>query len=106
MTEQGVRFGDTKIFAVPESMDDLRGPAEGPVTLSAWVYWAPGDSTFDVGTPLGAEMAYTAVLSEVDACEICQVVNADRLREVWTDLILPTRCHERWVQAFPDLEEQ
>lgn len=42
MTEQGVRFGDTKIFAVPESMDDLRGPAEGPVTLSAWGLLGPG----------------------------------------------------------------
>lgn len=106
MTEQRVRFGDTKVFAVPESLDELRGPAVGPVTLSAWVYWAPGGSTFDVGTALGADLAYTAVLSEGNVEEVCQVVNADRLREVWGDLILPTRCRARWVESFPELEEQ
>lgn len=66
VSDQRVRFGDSKVFAVPESLEALHGPADGAVTLSEWVYWAPGDATFDVGTDLGANMAYTAVLSEGD----------------------------------------
>lgn len=104
VTDQQVRFGDSKVFAVPDSLEALHGPAGGPVTLSEWVYWAPGDATFDVGTDLGVNMAYTAVLSEGDLEDICQVVNAGRLREIWSDLVLPVRCHARWVRAFPELE--
>ena len=103
-SDQRLRFGASKIFAVPESLDALRGPANGPVTLSEWVYWAPGNETFDVGTDLGANMAYTAVLSEGELEDVCQVVNADRLREIWWNLVLPTRCHARWLRAFPELE--
>ncbi len=104
VSDQRRRFGDAKVFAVPDSLDALRGPANGPVTLSEWVYWAPGDATFDVGTDLGVNMAYTAVLSEGELDDVCNVVNAGRLREIWSNLLLPTRCHARWLEAFPERE--
>ena len=103
MTQQRVRFGDIKPYAVPESLAQLRGPASGCVTLPMWVCWAPGDRTFDVGTWTGAKQAYTSVLSEGVVDEVCEFVNAQRLLELWSSLVLPRRTAAQWEQAFPEL---
>ena len=103
MTQQRVRFGEIKPYAVPESLTQLRGPSSGRVTLPMWVCWAPGDRTFDVGTRIGAKQAYTAVLSEGVLDEVCEYVNAQRLIQLWGSLLLPRRAAAQWEQAFPEL---
>lgn len=103
MTQQRVHFGDIKPYAVPASLEALRGPSSGIVTLPMWVYWAPGERTFDVGTRSGAKRAYIAVLSEGVLDEVCEIVNAQRLTQLWDAMVIPRRAQALWEQRFPQL---
>lgn len=103
MTQQRTFFGEIKPYAVPDSLEALGGPDSGMVTLPAWVYWAPGQRTFDVGTRSGAKRASIAVLSEGVLDEVCEVVNAQRLRQLWDAIVIPRRSRALWEQRFPEL---
>ena len=46
-----VFFRDLKPYAIVESLDQLRGPTEGAVSLSRSVLWAPGDGHIDLSRP-------------------------------------------------------
>lgn len=102
---QRVFFGDVKPYAVPDSLEELRGPYEGAVNLPMWVYWAPGSRSFRVDDPDQAEMAYIAVLSEGILTDVCEFVNAQRLRSLWGQMVLPRRARAEWEQRFPELAE-
>lgn len=103
MTQQRMYFREIKPYAVPDSLEALRGPSSGLVTLPMWVYWAPGERTFDVGTRSGAKRAYVAVLSEGVLDEVCEVVNAQRLKQLWDAMVIPRRARALWEQQFPEL---
>ncbi|MDO5617950.1 transcriptional regulator [Kocuria sp.] len=104
MAQRRTYFGDVKPYAVPGSLAALQGPSSGIITLPLWVYWAPGERSFDVGTHIGAKQVYTAVLSEGALDEVCKMVNLQRLVQVWPTLVLPRRAQTLWEQRFPELK--
>lgn len=97
---------DVKPYAVPASLNDLAGPATGELVLPHSVMWAPGDGRVDLDVPGGASLAYRALLSEGSLEDILRLVNADRLRAAWGDLLLPRRVRSLWEAAFLELRSR
>lgn len=106
MSDDRVFLRDVKPYAVPESLDELQGPATGVVELPLSIYWAPGEHTADVGTDDGAWITYVSALSEGRLEEIVRLVNAERLRQVWGQLLLPRRVVTLWESRFPELNQE
>lgn len=94
---------DHKPYAVPASLEALTGPAAGQVMLPLSVYWAAERTSVDVGNAQGAFKAYVALLSEGTLEDVVSLVNAERLKQVWNQLLLPVRCAAEWERRFPEL---
>lgn len=83
-------------------MDHLRGPRRGELRLPSNVYWGP-DHTFDLGDRSDLVEAYQATLREGRSVDQTSILNADLLREVWAELMLPVRVRSLWEERFPEL---
>lgn len=105
-TDPRMFFRDVKPYAVPDSLQSLRGPSGGMVELRHAVSWAPGGGLVDLDEPGGIGFAYRAVLSEGTVEDQVDVLHPRRLREVWRDLLLPVRVRELWEERFPELREE
>lgn len=104
MTER-VRIQDVKPFAVPARLSDLRGPRTGVLTLPRRVYWGPV-AVVDIGTFGDTVKAYQATIREAGPADQAAILNEDRLREVWSSLLLPSRVRSAWEQRFAELESR
>lgn len=93
------RYWQIKPYAVPESLDDLRGPTEGTILLPR----SHRGTVVDLGTAAGRAMAYSRLLDEVDIAELCGVVNKDRLVEQWATIQKSLRVAALWEERFPEL---
>ncbi|WP_396136348.1 MULTISPECIES: ParB family protein [unclassified Arthrobacter] len=89
-------------YEIPDRFSDLRGPADGQLTLPHHVYWGP-TAECDLGQPEGVIKAYQAVLREGTRKDQTELLNADLLCRVWPDLMLPVRCRQLWEGKFPNL---
>lgn len=101
MTEQRVFFHHLKPYAVPNSLDELHGPSSGWVELSHSLYWAPGSRRFNLDEDDGVKRVYVSALAEGTLADVQDLVNADRLAEIWDELVLPTRVRDLWEKQFP-----
>lgn len=102
-TASHVRFRDIKPYDAPASLDELRGPAAGTVTLPLRVRWVPGDRTYDVGNEPQAQIIYQAVLAEGTVEDQRRFLNRSRLIELWSSLNLDQRVVRLWEGRFPQL---
>ncbi|WP_136314198.1 transcriptional regulator [Actinomyces procaprae] len=98
-----VRFRDVEPYDVPDSLDELRGPATGPVQLPAGVRWVSGDRTYDVGREYTGRLVYQAVLAEGLVDEQRRFLNRGRTIELWPVLNLDKRIVQLWEGRFPEL---
>lgn len=103
LSRRRVFFRDVKPYAVPETLDDLKGPPSGVVDLPHSVLWAPGGGRVDLDAEGGAGLVYRAVLAEGTVADQVAVVNRDRLTTMWPELLLPRRVRELWEDRFPEL---
>lgn len=101
--EGRVYFRDVKPYALVDSLDELRGPAGGVVSLSHSVLWAPGNGRIDLEEPGGTALAYQAVLAEGGVEDLVAVLDRSRLVTVWPDLMLPRRVRQLWASRFVEL---
>ncbi len=99
---QRVRFRDLKPYDVVASLDELRGPARGLISLPRWVRWQ-SDGDVDVGDPGGLRMAYQALLSEGTAEVQTRLLNRKLLIAVWPELSLEGRVRDLWESRFGEL---
>ena len=97
-----VFFRDTKPYEVPDSLDELQGPAGGAFELPHSVYWGP-ERTVDLDTPAGIHKTYQAALREGTASEQARLLNRDVLLREWAELALPDRVRVMWESRFPEL---
>jgi hypothetical protein len=97
------RFRDIKPYSVPSSLEDLRGPASGEVTLRHSVLWAPGDGRVNLDTHGGTLMAYQALLAEGNEEDQIALLNKKRLIDFWSRLHLDPRIRDLWESRFPQL---
>lgn len=97
-----VHYQDLKPYAVADSLDDLRGPATGTVTLPLAIYWQPGSKTLSLDNH-EIYSAYQAVLAEGSEEDVKRFINKERLIELWPDLNLPIHVAKIWEKQFPEL---
>lgn len=104
MAEKRVRFQDVKPYDAPERLDELCGPAHGTVQLPPWVYWGPSPvaNLDSVGDTI---RAYQATIQEGRTVDQVQILNRDRLIELWPELHMPPRVRELWEGRFRELAE-
>lgn len=103
MDERRVFIGDIKPYMVPDSLDDLHGPASGVITLPNRIYWQPGSRDFDVEIPIRCQMAYQPILAEGTLDDIQQWINRDLLITHWQAIFMPQRLRRMWQDRFPEL---
>lgn len=92
----------TRGFAVPASLDDLTGPAEGSLRLPDTVYWGP-DPVVDLAHWDDVAKAYEATLREGTLADVQALVSPAVLRRWWSRLFLPVRIRRAWESRFPEL---
>ncbi|SPT53653.1 Uncharacterised protein [Actinomyces bovis] len=101
--ERRVFFRDVRPYAVPESLEDLKGPVGGVVELPHAVLWAPGDGRVDLDEEGGVGLAYRAVIAEGTVADQVAILNRDLLLAAWPELLLPRRVRALWEARFPSL---
>lgn len=95
-------YRDIVPYEVPSSLDALHGPAGGMLELPITVHWGPR-RVFDLDRPGLRRAAYRAIVREGTRADQEALLNADLLKRVWPDLVLPERCRTLWETAFPEL---
>ena len=103
MTRVRPRLRDSKPYEAPDSLEELTGPSDGPVTLPLRIRWVPGGRTYDVGNDAQAQVVYQAVLSEGSAADQCTFLNEQRLVGLWPTLNLDQRVVRLWQGRFAEL---
>ena len=89
---------------IPETWDELQGPATGVVHLPNRLAWS-GLTDFDVSDP-GDRFALFCILLDCEQCaDVGRYVNRDLLRREWPRLRRATTSQitRRWEQRLPGL---
>lgn len=102
--DRRVHVRDFRPFAVVDDLRELRGPATGMLTLSHAIYWGP-NRDFDFADDNQAADAYTAILNEGTRADVIELINAQRLEDVWPTLALPWRVLDGWQSRHPVLHQ-
>jgi hypothetical protein len=88
---------------VPDSLEDLRGPVRGLVTLPLSLDWTPCN-TYDLASEARVRRLYETVLSEALSEEdVTTHVDRDTLLRLWRTLRIPRRVRSAWETAYPEL---
>lgn len=96
------RYAAARIYALPESLDELVGPSSGTVTLPRHIDWGP-HYEYDLADEADLLLMYERVIREAQSQADLQVhLNADLMRRHWTDLFLPTPARRAWQTRFPE----
>ncbi len=98
-------FENTKPVFVADSLDDLRGPTAGSVTLPLHLDWTPS-STYDLSADVRVCTMYATVLREAKAeDDLARFLNRELLVRMWSSLRLPDFIRESWERRFPPLHQ-
>lgn len=92
-------FARYRPVVVADSLDDLRGPTVGVVTLRPNLDWGP-NPRYDLAVPGRLLDLYSVVLTEAIDVSDLAFVNGAILRAVWGELNLATRIRDRWEDRF------
>ncbi|MFF2205580.1 hypothetical protein [Streptomyces sp. NPDC058145] len=89
---------------LPESLEELRGPARGIVELPLHVAWS-GMTSHDLGKPRQRMGLYRTVLHEGRRDDLPQFLNLDLLLQMWPVLrtLVGRTVRSVWEEAFPQL---
>ena len=97
-----VLYKDTVPYDTPRSLAALRGPASGVLHVPLSVHWGPRRA-FDLDDPRDIHAAYRAIVREATTAVQEELLNAEVLRRLWPELMLPQRCRLTWEERFPEL---
>ncbi|MCD4556954.1 transcriptional regulator [Schaalia sp. lx-100] len=95
-------FADTIPLAVPQRLEDLRGPENGWLDLPITVFWAP-NRHFPINSDSQRIEAYKNILERGTRQDICAFINAAHLRRLWPELHPSPRVKRLWETRFPEL---
>ncbi|MEH0441569.1 hypothetical protein QBA74_39850 [Streptomyces scabiei] len=97
------RYVAARIYALPESLDELVGPTSGTVTLPRHIDWGP-PYEYDLADEADLLLMYERVVREAQTtADLRSHLNTDLLRRHWTDLFLPAPARAAWQNRFPEL---
>lgn len=104
MTEQLPSRWEGVEKRVPESLDDLHGPADGVLTLPPHLCWS-GMREFNLDDYQDRLMCYQIVLTTGRRCDVEEFVNRGHLLSDWSDLrrLFASRLSRAWEEALPTL---
>lgn len=98
-----VPYGARKPYVVADSLDNLRGPTAGMVSLPRHLDWS-GDPTYNLDKPARLSSMYKAVLNEAATVDDLNTwLNSSTLQRLWVSLWLPPPLRQQWEQRFPEL---
>ena len=89
--------------AVPDSLDDLKGPGSGVVELPITLFWSRPDRKFSLDDRYQAIDMYLAVLDRGSVDELATFLNRKLLVELWPDLHLTRAKRLPWQARFAEL---
>ncbi|WP_406185607.1 hypothetical protein [Streptomyces sp. NBC_01006] len=89
---------------LPESLDELHGPAHGVVELPLHLAWS-GMTSYDLGKPRQRVGLYRTVLHEGLQDDLPLYLNQDLLLQLWPVLrtLVGRTVRTVWEDAFPQL---
>jgi hypothetical protein len=97
------RYAAARIYALPESLDELVGPVSGSVTLPRHIDWGPAYE-YDLADEADLVLMYERVIREAQTqADLRSHLHADLLGRHWTDLFLPAPARAAWQTRFPEL---
>jgi hypothetical protein len=93
---------DSKVYPIPDGLDDLKGPGRGRIQLGLMLYWGPEKPLgFDLSDPSDVITAYSNILANATIDDCSRLVNKDLLIRYWSRLHID-RTHIRsvWDKKF------
>ncbi|MBC2908089.1 hypothetical protein [Streptomyces cupreus] len=89
---------------LPDSLDELRGPARGVVELPLHMAWS-GMTSYDLSKPRQRMGLYRTVLHEGLREDLPRYLNRDLLLQLWPVLrtLVGRTVRTVWEDAFPQL---
>jgi hypothetical protein len=98
-----VPFADRKPHVVAETLEELRGPTSGTVTLPHHLDWS-GNATYVLDRPARLASMYKTVLTEAASRgDLRTWLDGRLLLRLWPDLWLPPQLRRAWEGHFPEL---
>lgn len=92
---------DARPVAAPEDLDDPSLPkARGRIELPFHIRWSGPSITYDLDDRADRARVYEQVLREGTEDDVRYYVEADQLRELWADLVLPPPVRRAWAGWF------
>jgi hypothetical protein len=102
MVPRGYVYADHIPYVTPESLDDLRGPTSGVVTVGPHIDTSL-DPVYELSDPDRLWNLYTRVVRSGFVPDHVKFLDRHVLLRLWPSLNLPTRCRTIWEQKFPEL---
>jgi len=102
MVPRGYVYADHIPYVTPDSLDDLRGPTSGVVTVGPHIDTSL-DPSYEVSDPKRARELYSATVRDGFVPDHVRILDRSLLLRLWPDLNLPVRCRAIWEQKFPEL---
>jgi hypothetical protein len=99
---RGYVYADHIPYETPESLDDLRGPTTGVVTVGPHIDTSL-NPIYDVSDPKRARELYSATVRDGFASDQVRILDRRLLLKFWPQLNLPVRCRAIWEQRFLEL---
>jgi hypothetical protein len=99
---RGYRYADHIPYVTPDSLDDLKGPTKGTVTVGPHIDTSV-DPTYDLRDPDRLRNMYTRVVRDGFVPDHVRFLDRRILVKLWPSLDLPTRCRTIWESRFPEL---
>lgn len=88
----------SRAVAVPADLADTSLPqANGLVELPLHIRWSGPPITYDLGDRADRARVYEQVLREGTEDDVRFYVDADRLIELWDELVLPPPVRDAWA---------
>ncbi len=95
-------YGQVRPYEVAESLDELRGPAHGPLELPRELAWS-GRRSFDLDDDYDRSAAYKIILEEGQQEHFCRYLNARLLVAHWRRIRPARQVAALWERRFPEL---
>lgn len=87
--------------AVPEDLDNPTLPkARGPIELPLHIRWSGPPIAYNLDNRADRARVYEQVLREGTEDDVRYYVDADQLRDLWDELVLPAAVRQAWAGWF------
>lgn len=100
--QRGYVYADHIPYVTPDSLDDLRGPTSGVVTVGPHIDTSL-NPVYELGDRDRLLNLYTRVVRSGFVADHKKFLDQQMLLKLWPALNLPVRCRKIWEQKFPEL---